>query len=74
MSSVDKEKTPARVLDLTEMIEDCKKAVDNSSFGPVMVTIHQPDNIAESKQVVSNVAFPVFQMLLGSLLNKYDSK
>lgn len=66
------ERTPARVLELTEMIEDCRRAVDQSSFGPLMITVHQPDNIAESKQVVSSVAFPIFQMLLSSLLAKYD--
>lgn len=56
------------VVTLTQIIEDCKQAVDDSSFGPIMVSTTNPEDISESKKVVSPVAFQLFTQILQSKL------
>lgn len=58
------------VIRLTEIIENVKQAVDDSSFGPIMIKQTNPDDISDSKNVVSPVAFQIFTLLLQSKLMK----
>lgn len=57
-----------RVIELKDMIEDAIQAVNDSSFGPLMVNTTNPDNLAESKKIVNQVSFQVFMTILQSLV------
>lgn len=63
-----------RVIELTEIIDDARQAVDDSCFGPLMVKTTNPDNIAESKNVISQVSFQLYLIIFQSLVVEYAKK
>ncbi len=53
---------------LTQIINDCVQAVDDSELGPLMTVTTNPEDFSDKKKTVSPVAFQVFTQILQSQL------